>query len=272
MKAALYVRVSTTEQAEEGHSIEAQLDLMRAHCARMAWEIAGEYVDAGISGKRDARPQLTALMRDAKARRFDVVVVHKLDRFYRNLRALLDALERLGGYDVAFLSISESFDFSTPWGKLALVMLGTLAEIYLDTLSAETSKGKRQRAKEGLANASITPYGYQRAEDGRLTPEPFEAGGVRLAFETYAQGNVSAWDIATLLNQQGHRTRQTTRFGSRPWSKDTVTCLLRNPFYAGLVRHGQEVYAGQHEAIISRETNRLRWKSSGDVCKRGSSA
>jgi site-specific DNA recombinase len=253
MKAALYARVSTVEQAEDGHSIDAQLDIMRTHCQRMGWEVVEEYVDAGISGTSEKRPALRALMRDAKARHFDVVVVHKLDRFFRNLKSLLEALDRLASYEVGFASVAENFDFSSPWGKLALVNLGILAEIYIDNLSAETSKGKRQRAKKGCSNASILPYGYTRNDQGEVVPDPFEAEGVRLAFETYAQGNVSMAEVAQLLNEAGHRTRRTTRFGSRPWSKDTVNALLRNPFYAGFVRHRKELFEGRHEPIIPRE-------------------
>ncbi len=227
--------------------------LLRGHCQRMGWEVVGEYVDAGISGKEDRRPQLLALMHDAHAHCFDVIVVHKLDRFFRNLRGLLEALDKLRADEVAFVSISENLDFTTPWGKLIMVVLGTLAEIYIDNLLAETSKGKKQRAREGYSNASILPYGYLRNEEGEIVPEPFEAEGIRLVFEAYAQGRYSDEDVAGLLNQAGHRTRQTTRFGSRPWTKDTITMVLKNSFYVGQVRHGKVVHAGKHEPIISQE-------------------
>ena len=71
---------------------------------------------------------------------------------------------------MSFLSLTENFDLSTPWGKVGVDLMGTLAEVYLDNLSAETSKGKRQRAKEGLTNASIIPYGYQKSETGGIIP------------------------------------------------------------------------------------------------------
>jgi len=254
MLAALYARVSTTEQAEEGHSIEAQLGAMRDHCERMGWEVGATYVDAGVSAKLQNRPRLDCLMRDAKAKRFGVVVVHKLDRFYRNQGALWAALRTLAELNIDFVSVSENIDLNSVGGKVVAAVLGAMAEVYVDNLSAETSKGKRQRAKEGLTNASIVPYGYCRSESGGLVHEPSEAEAIRLAFEAYATGKYTDKGIATLLNDNGYRTRYTTQWKSRPWTKDTITITLKNSFYVGQVRHGDKLYQGQHEPLISRET------------------
>jgi site-specific DNA recombinase len=254
MKAALYARVSTSEQAEEGHSIAAQLGAMRAYCEHMGWEIANEYVDAGISGKLQSRAQLDALMRDAQNRRFEVVVVHKLDRFFRNLQAQLATLKQLAAWDVTFVSVTESFDMSSPWGKVVMNMLGTLNEVYIDNLSAETKKGKRQRAKEGLSNASIVPYGYQKTAAGQIVPDDYEAEAIRLAFKAYASAKHSDASVAALLNDAGYLPRGVSHWGKRTrWSKETVSDTLKNSFYIGKVRHHDEEYQGHHEPLISRE-------------------
>ena len=116
----------------------------RAFCAARGWTLAEVYTDAGCSGGTGKRPGLVRLMADVDAGRLDVVVVHAMDRFWRNLRGLLRALDALINHaNVSFLSITENLDFTTSWGKLTLAVLGSLAEIYLDKLSAEVGKGKR---------------------------------------------------------------------------------------------------------------------------------
>ena len=98
------------------------------------------------------------------------------------------------------------------------------------------------------------PYGYCRDESGALIPEPSEGDAIRLAFQAYATGKYTDSGIAALLNEKGYRTRFTTQWRSRPWTKDTITVTLKNSFYIGQVRHGEKLYQGQHEPLISRET------------------
>jgi site-specific DNA recombinase len=155
--------------------------------------------------------------------------------------------------NIGFHSVTENIDLQSVGGKVVVAVLGAMAEGYIDNLSAETSKGKRQRAKEGFSNASIIPYGYQKSETGDIIPEPYEAEAIRSAFRSYASGKYTDAMIAGLLNDAGYRTRYTTQFGSRPWTKDTVCVTLKNVFYIGKVRHGNEVFEGKHEALVSRE-------------------
>ncbi|MCP4288284.1 MAG: recombinase family protein, partial [Gammaproteobacteria bacterium] len=118
------------------------------------------YTDAGFSAKKGSqRPALEQLMQDAQQGKFDVIVVDKIDRFYRHLNGLLTSLDWLNQKGVAFASVQEKLDFTTPWGKLMLTVLGILAEIYIENLRQETQKGKHQRARDGLWNGSL-PYGY----------------------------------------------------------------------------------------------------------------
>jgi site-specific DNA recombinase len=168
MKAVSYIRVSTDEQANEGHSLDAQRAIIGDFCLNRNWTLVGEYLDAGLSGKDGERPALQELLADSGAGRFDLVIVHAVDRFYRNLQGLLGALDRLNQAGVGFVSITEDLDFTTPWGKLTLAVLGTLAEIYIDKLSAETSKGKHARARKGLPNG-MPPLGYCRGNCAACT-------------------------------------------------------------------------------------------------------
>ena len=158
-RVAGYCRVSTDDQAESGHSLDAQRRAIEDFCAHKGWDLVEIYTDAGMSGSLDARPALQRLLADAADGRVEVVVVHAIDRFYRSLAGLLRAIERLGKHNVSFVSLTENLDFTTPWGKLTLAVLGTLAEIYLDKLRIETRKGLLERAKKGLHNGSI-PLGY----------------------------------------------------------------------------------------------------------------
>ena len=159
LRAVGYRRVSTDIQVESGYSLDAQERAVREFIAHKGRQMGLIYTDAGLSGRLDERPALRQLLQDTEAGQFDVVVVHAIDRFYRSLSGLLTTMELLRRSGVSFVSITENLDFTTPWGKLALAVLGTLAEIYIDKLSAETSKGKRERAHKGQWNGSI-PFGY----------------------------------------------------------------------------------------------------------------
>ncbi len=142
MKAAVYARVSTTNN---GQSPEMQVRELREYCERRGWRIFREYVDAGISGARERRPDLDRLMSDAHRRRFDAVVVWRFDRFARSVSHLLRALENFKSIGIEFVSLSEQVDTSTPTGKMIFTVLGAVAELER-SLTAE-------RVRAGLRNA-----------------------------------------------------------------------------------------------------------------------
>ncbi len=151
-RAAVYHRVSSEEQVE-GYSLDAQQRATAAYCLAHGWTLVHEYRDEGKSAWTDdlaKRPSFAKMVADAEAGLIDVVVVHKLDRFSRNLMTTLETLQRLEACGVGFVSISESMDFTTPIGKVILATLGAFAEYYSANLSAETRKGKRERKQQGL--------------------------------------------------------------------------------------------------------------------------
>ena len=123
MKAGLYARVSTNH----GQDPELQLTELREYATKRGWEIT-EFVDVGVSGSKDSRPQLDAMMKLAKARKLDVIAVWKLDRFGRSLRHLVDALAELQAVDVKFVSLRDNLDLTTPAGKLMFHVIGAMAE------------------------------------------------------------------------------------------------------------------------------------------------
>ncbi len=145
MKAALYARVSTTN----GQDPEMQLRELREYCQRRKWTIAGEFVDQGISGAREKRPQLDRLMADAHRRRFDAVVVWKFDRFARSVSHLLRALETFKALGIEFVSLSEQVDTSTPMGKMVFTVLGAVAELERSLIVERVRAGLRNARAKG---------------------------------------------------------------------------------------------------------------------------
>jgi DNA invertase Pin-like site-specific DNA recombinase len=122
-----------------------QLSELREYAARRGWVVAGEYVDEGVSGSKDSRPALNRLMADAHRRRFDIVACWKVDRFGRSLKHLVNALADLDSYGVAFVSLRDNLDLSTPTGRLMFQIIGAMAEFELSLT--------KERVKCGLVNA-----------------------------------------------------------------------------------------------------------------------
>ena len=141
MRTALYARVSTLN----GQDPEMQLRELREYAARRGWEITGEYTDHGVSGSRESRPELNRLMTDAHQRRFDAILVWKVDRFGRSLRHLVNALAELGALGVAFVSLHDNLDLSTPSGRLMFAVIGAMAEFERALI--------QERVRAGLRNA-----------------------------------------------------------------------------------------------------------------------
>ena len=145
MKAALYARVSTTN----GQDPTMQTRELKEYCERRGWKIAGEYVDTGISGAREKRPELDRMMADAHRRRFDAVVVWKFDRFARSVSHLLRALETFKALGIEFVSLSEQMDTSTPTGKMVFTVLGAVAELERSLIAERVRAGLRNARAKG---------------------------------------------------------------------------------------------------------------------------
>ena len=141
MKAAIYARVSTNNGQDPG----LQTRELREYCECRKWQIAGEYVDTGICGAQDRRPQLDRMMADAHKRRFDVVAVWKFDRFARSVSHLLRALDTFRVLGIEFVSLSEAIDTATPAGRMVFTVLGAVAELERSLIV--------ERVKAGLRNA-----------------------------------------------------------------------------------------------------------------------
>ena len=144
-RAVLYSRVSTTN----GQDPEMQSREIREYCLRRGWGLVGEYVDIGISGAKERRPQLDRLIADAHKRKFEVVVVWKFDRFARSVSHLLRALETFRALGVEFVSLSEQVDTSTPTGKMIFTVLGAVAELERSLIAERVRAGLRNARAKG---------------------------------------------------------------------------------------------------------------------------
>jgi len=146
MRTALYARVSTSDK---GQDPEMQLRELREYCQRRDFTIAGEYVDVGVSGSKDSRPELNKLMLDAAKRKFDAVVVWRFDRFARSVSHLLRALETFRSVGIEFVSYSEAIDTSTPVGKMTFTVLGAVAELERSLIIERVRAGVRNARAKG---------------------------------------------------------------------------------------------------------------------------
>lgn len=228
-KVALYARVSTEEQAEN-FSLAAQMEMLRKHAADNGYTVFNEYVDAGYSGTVLERPAFQKMLQEARNREFNLILVYRLDRFFRNNRALLTVTEELEHYGVGIKSITEPFDTSNHLGKFILSLFGSLAQLERDTFMERSKMGRMRRAKEGYySGASPTKYGFKCTENRRhLEICPEEAEIVKLVFKWYCEPDSSLVRVAKRLTKLGYKTRE-----NGEWKGDSIHEMIRNPIYIG---------------------------------------
>ncbi|WP_432408450.1 recombinase family protein [Wukongibacter sp. M2B1] len=248
-RAALYIRVSTQEQALEGYSIDAQRDKLISFCSLKDWSIEDIYVDGGFSGTNMDRPQLQRLLSSLK--NIDIILVYKLDRLSRSQKDILYLVEeKFLANNINFVSIMESFDTSSAFGKAMIGILAVFAQLERETIIERTKLGKERRAKEGHWNGGPAPIGYDLI-DGKLIINEFEAIQIRKAFDLYR--NHGQNKTAEILNEMGYKTK----YGN--WKGRSISRILSNPIYIGMVHYKDDIFRGNHKAIISeKEFNNIQ--------------
>ncbi|BCC56136.1 recombinase family protein [Bacillus cereus] len=262
LQAVIYARVSTEEQATEGYSIKAQKDLLIKYAENNNLTIIADYIDEGKSGKSIAgRPQMLRLLEDAKQKKFDAVIVYKLDRLARKTRDSLEIVETLGSQGVQLISLSENIDTTTPHGKMFYTVLSSLAEMERDQIVGRVKMGMTQRAKEGKWNGGQC-FGYD-VKNKKLVQNVDETKVVREIFD-YADQGFGYKKIVGILNRKGYITKRGNVF-----SIGTLKGILDNPVYIGKIRFNQYenwaekrrsgknkdaiIVDGEHEAIIPED-------------------
>ena len=280
MKAAIYARVSTEEQVQN-FSIPNQLEQIRKYCKEKDYTVTSEYVDPGYSGTKLERPELTRLLKDARLHVFDIVLVYKLDRFFRSSRHMQNTLAEFDDLGIKFASVTEPFDTSTAMGKAYLGLASTFAEWERNTFMERSRDGTRKSIESGRYSGGIVPYGYQLSkETKKLEINVVEAEVIKKMYDWLINEPLTCYAIAPRLNQLGIPTHYgKTGKGIRGkatanlWRPGRIYNILRNPSYKGewiygkrSARKQKNLIAGKCPAIIATET----WEKAQAVLKSNS--
>lgn len=244
-KVALYVRVSTTSQMEEGYSIEEQKAKLESYCDIKDWHIYKVYTDGGFSGSTTERPALEQLIKDAQSKLFDTVLVYKLDRLSRSQKDTLYLIEDIFlKNNIEFVSLLENFDTSTPFGRAVIGLLSVFAQLEREQIKERMQLGKLGRAKAGKSMMwAKTSYGYNYdKETGSMTVNEYEALAVKEIYSSYLAG-MSITKLRDKINEE---------YPKQPaWSYRTIRGILANPVYCGLNQYKGQTFQGTHKPIIS---------------------
>lgn len=242
----IYVRVSTSQQAEEGYSIPQQIDRLTTYCKAMGWTVVKVYTDDGYSGGSLDRPAMEQMIKEIEAGNADIVLVDKLDRLSRSQFDTLYMIQEVfDKNDVAFVSRNESFDTSTPFGKAMVGILAVFAELERSRIRERMMDGQDGRAKEGkFRGGGFIPIGYNyNKEKGILEPNEYEAMQVKEIFNLF-NARTPIFTIMTIMNERGFRTK----YGE--WKEQTIRAMITRRIYIGEIMHRGEWLPGQHDGII----------------------
>lgn len=258
-RVALYLRVSTLEQATEGYSIPAQEQNGREFAERRGYEVVAVYADEGESGKSTKkRKEYQRMMRDAVLGKFDMVVIWKLTRLGRNMLDILQTVETLTENDIGLYSISEQFDVSTSSGKLMLQLLGSFGEFERNQIAENVSMTMLSLVRDQQRYAGGRRLGYTSGtdENGRkqLIVQPDEAKIVKLIYAKFLEGD-GYKQIADFLNRQGYRTVKGNRF-----SPVAIKDILSNKIYGGFIEYAR---------YTQWDAKRRKGKNPNPICVKG---
>ncbi|MGN7409166.1 recombinase family protein [Sporosarcina sp. SAFN-010] len=271
-RVAIYARVSTTEQAEEGYSIDEQIRILKDFCEHEGYFIYDEYVDRGISGKNiTGRPSVQRLLADVEKKKFDIVLVWKMNRLARKSLDLMNIVEKLNSKNIAFRSYTEKYETETPTGKLQFQMMAAIAEYERNNIAENVKMGMLARAKEGRWNGGQVlgydvvelPNDNKKRKETHLVVNEKEANMVRFIFQMYTSGH-GYKSIANCINKKGYVTKKGNTF-----SLNAIKTIVTNPVYAGYIRYNVRrdwnekrrnninpdpiIQKAEHEPIITEE-------------------
>lgn len=269
LRVALYLRVSTDEQAEK-YGLDAQRSAVEAIIKSKGKlkngndvaTFAGNqfvYIDDGVSGTIDIdqRPAFTRLKEDILnapqgQRPFDVVAVYKIDRFARKLRILMNVLNFFEQYDIEFISATESIDTSSPFGRAMLGIMGVIAELELETIKERTQRGREQAVEDGVFMGSHAPFGFNKNTDGQLVVFEEEAKTINKIFQLFTIQKLSPQKIADILTSEevlspdASAVKYQKRKGTIQklnslsfWRAERVRDILTDEIYTGLLYYNK---------------------------------
>jgi site-specific DNA recombinase len=243
-KVALYSRVSTLEQKNEGHSLEAQKNALENYATAMGYTVVGHYSDGGFSGSNLNRPSMNELMLDVGNNKIDMVIVYKLDRLSRSQKDTLYLIEDVFlENNVDFMSLQESIDTSTPFGKAMIGILSVFAQLELANITERMKTGRHERVRKGFWNAHVNvPLGYDY-KDNMLIQNEY-APLIKEIFDRFINGE-SAYAIYKDCY---------SRYPDKIYGNNMITRIIDNKIYTGKVNYNEHWYEGLHEGIVDDET------------------
>ncbi|WCK52762.1 recombinase family protein [Aneurinibacillus sp. Ricciae_BoGa-3] len=259
MRVALYIRVSTDEQAKEGFSIPAQKERLTQYAQSQDWDLHDFYIEEGFSAKDTNRPELQRMMDHIRKKEIDIVLVYRLDRLTRSVLDLYRLLQEFEKYEVKFKSATEVYDTTSAIGRLFLTLVAALAQWERENLAERVRFGMEQMVLQEKRPGGPPPYGYNLV-DRKLVINEDEAAVVRYIFNRYLSG-VGMNNIAIECNQLGYRTKS-----GKDFSRIAIYNILQNHAYFGTLRWNYRegkhtvnnpddwiLFEGTHPAIIDKE-------------------
>lgn len=248
-RACVYTRVSTDAQGEvDKVSLPEQERMAKALIESKGWTYVKTYEDNGYTGRNTNRPALQQMLEDVKNHTFDAIVIFKLDRLSRKQKDTLGIIEDvLLTNKVDLVSLQETLDTTTPWGRAMIGVLSSFNQLESENIAVRTAMGRYATAREGGYAGGKPPLGY-KAVDGHLVIVHEEAEIVRLVFELRAKG-MTLHAITDELNRRGYRSKKGNEF-----KHSAIQTILNNEdTYRGNYRYGKESSVNTHEPILKGE-------------------
>lgn len=233
--AAIYVRVSTQDQAQHGFSLDAQQEALQNYAKAIGYDIFKIYRDEGKSAKDLNRPEMQQMLTDAKDKKFSAIFIYKLDRFSRSLKDLILTIDQLKEWGIDFVSLQDKIETTSASGKLMFHVISAFAEFERNIIGDRTKFGMERKAKEG-GFITRAPQGYKMFHK-QLIIDPENVDKIRNIFKTFLESNISLTQLAKKNNL----------------STSGIIKLLKNKTYLGKVKFAEQESEGSHQAIIEKE-------------------
>lgn len=232
--AAIYIRVSTEEQARQGISLAAQEEALQNYAKALGFDILKIYRDEGKSAKDiKGRPEMTQLLKDAELRKFQAIFIYKLDRFSRSLRDLIETIEKLKEWGIDFVSLQDKIETTSASGKLMFHIISAFAEFERNVTGERTKFAMDKKARDG-SPTTRAPYGY-KIENKKLIADQNTSFLIPEIFEDF-------------LNTKESLTKLAKKYG---FSVNGLKKVLTNQTYLGKVKFDGQTHAGEHAPLIS---------------------
>lgn len=252
-RVAIYIRVSTLDQAREGYSLSAQRKALTRWAKEHGYEIIGYYADEGISGKDiKHRPDMQRLLEDVAASKVDIIIVWALSRFTRSVADLYNMWNILNKHNCGIISFTEAFDTTTIMGRAMMGMLAIFAQMEVEQTAERVRAAAAERASQGKRTCNeVLGYDLEGKDNFKINPN--EAERVRYIFTKYIEHH-SLSAVAELCRLRGYTGKR-----GRPQTAESIRKILTRPIYAGYNAFHGALYKGQHRPIVSvREYNHVQ--------------